>query len=43
MCTATLANGPLTCVRPAGHHGGHEYHSHHGSWVDDGHKEGGHG
>ena len=37
MCTANLAGGPLTCVRPAGHHGGHVYHCHHGSWVADRH------
>ena len=43
MCTATLAGGPLTCVRPDGHLHGHEFHSLHGSWVNDHHVEGGHG
>lgn len=43
MCTETLAGGPLTCVRPEGHHGGHEFHSGCGSWVDDQHGDGGHG
>ena len=43
MCTATLGGGPLSCVRPEGHSGGHEYHSQSGSWVDDHHNEGGHG
>lgn len=43
MCAATLAGGPLSCVRPEGHPGGHEFHSLHGSWVDDKHCEGGHG
>jgi hypothetical protein len=43
MCSATLADGPLSCVRPDGHVGGHEFHSEHGSWIDDGHGEGGHG
>ena len=43
MCTANLAGGPLNCVRPQGHSGGHEYHSLHGSGVDDNHGEGGHG
>jgi hypothetical protein len=42
-CTASLAGGPLTCVRQADHAGGHEYHALHGSWVDDRHSEGGHG
>lgn len=43
MCTATLAGGPLTCVQPEGHPGGHEYHSQFGSWLNDRHDEGGHG
>jgi len=43
MCTATLAGGPLTCVRPDGHAHGHEFHSLHGSWINDHHTEGGHG
>ena len=43
MCTATLAGGPLTCVRPEGHQHGHEFHSLDGSWVNDHHLEGGHG
>jgi hypothetical protein len=43
MCTANLAGGPLSCVRPEGHFGGHEFHSSFGSWVNDHHGEGGHG
>jgi hypothetical protein len=43
MCTANLAGGPLSCVRPEGHLGGHEYHSLHGSWLNDSHADGGHG
>lgn len=43
MCDTHLGRGPLTCVRPRGHTGGHEFHSLHGSWVDDRHAEGGHG
>lgn len=43
MCEARLAGGPLNCVRPEGHTGGHEYHSRDGSWVNDNHREGGHG
>jgi hypothetical protein len=43
VCGAILGDGPLQCVRPEGHSGGHEYHSHDGSWVDDKHEEGGHG
>jgi hypothetical protein len=43
MCNATLAGGPLSCVRPDHHDGGHAYQSQSGSWVDDGHGEGGHG
>lgn len=37
MCHATLAGGPLSCVRPQDHVGGHVYHSGHGSWVGDRH------
>jgi hypothetical protein len=43
MCAATLFDGPLTCVRPESHDGGHEYHSRDGSWVNDTHSDGGHG
>lgn len=43
MCGATLAGGPLSCVRPSGHIHGHLYHSLNGSWVDDRHAESGHG
>jgi hypothetical protein len=43
MCSATLADGPLSCVRPDGHLDGHEFHSQHGSWVDDTRPDGGHG
>jgi len=43
MCEANLAGGELTCVRPECHTGGHEFHSLHGSWVNDHHLEGGHG
>jgi hypothetical protein len=43
MCTATLSGGPLSCVRPEGHSGGHEFHSQHGSWVNDSHGDCGHG
>ena len=43
MCTSTLAGGPLHCVRPQGHPGGHEFHSQYASWLDDRHGEGGHG
>lgn len=43
MCTKTLAGGPLGCVRPQGHGGGHVYHSQSGSWVDDKHGAGSHG
>jgi len=43
MCTATLAGGPLTCVRPDGHLHGNEFHVLSGSWVNDHHLEGGHG
>ena len=43
MCTHTLYGGPLTCVRPEGHQGGHEFHSLHGSWLDDSHEDRGHG
>lgn len=43
MCDATLAGGPLHCVRPAGHSNGHEFHSRCGSWLDDKHGEAGHG
>jgi RNA polymerase sigma factor (sigma-70 family) len=42
-CDAFLAGGPLECVRPQGHPGGHAFHSGRGSWVDDRHGEGGHG
>ena len=37
MCHATLAGGPLGCVRPQGHDGGHVYHSADGSWVGSRH------
>jgi hypothetical protein len=37
MCDSHLNDGPLACVRPSGHHGGHVYHSDHGSWVADRH------
>ena len=43
MCSTTLGDGPLTCVLPEGHSGGHEFHAQDGSWIDDGHGEGGHG
>jgi len=43
MCAVALSQGPLICVRPDGHAGGHEFHTQHGSWVDDTHAEGGHG
>jgi hypothetical protein len=43
VCDAILGGGPLQCVRPEGHSGDHEYHSHAGSWVDDKHGDGGHG
>ena len=43
MCSTTLADGPLSCVRPEGHSGGHEFHAESGSWIDDVHGEGGHG
>jgi hypothetical protein len=43
MCTENLAGGPLSCVRPEGHSGGHMYHSLHGSWLNDSHADGGHG
>jgi hypothetical protein len=43
MCEMTLADGPLHCVRPDGHAGGHVFHSLYGTWVDDKHVEGGHG
>ena len=43
MCTATLADGPLTCVRPEGHSGGHVYHSAVGSWVPDRQGQASHG
>ena len=42
MCTATLSGGPLSCVRPRPS-GGHEFHSLHGSWVNDSHGDCGHG
>ena len=40
MCESHLNDGPLTCVRPAGHQGGHVYHCDHGSWVPDRHGNG---
>ena len=43
MCTATLAGGPLTCVRPEGHDHGHEFQSLQGSWLNDRHGDGAHG
>ena len=43
MCTTTLENGPLTCVRTDSHDSGHVYQSHNGSWVQDRHEDGGHG
>jgi hypothetical protein len=43
MCTATLAGGPLSCVRPQGHSDGHAYHSAHGSWLEDRHGHDSHG
>ena len=43
MCNATLANGPLTCVRIETHVSGHVYQSLTGSWVPDGHADGGQG
>ena len=43
MCGATLAGGPLGCVRPEGHSHGHAYQSGLGSWLDDRHGDSGHG
>lgn len=39
MCEEHLFGGPLTCVLPQGHDGGHVYHSDHGSWVGDRHRD----
>ena len=43
MCTVTLENGPLTCVRTDAHVTGHVYQSQSGSWVRDRHEDAGHG
>jgi hypothetical protein len=43
MCNATLAGGPLGCVRPEGHIDGHEYHATSGSWLEDRHGDATHG
>lgn len=43
MCTVTLENGPLTCVRTDAHATGHVYQSQCGSWVRDRHEDAGQG
>lgn len=42
-CTHHLFGGPLVCVRTDAHATGHVYASQAGSYVDDRHRDGGHG